>query len=354
MLSSYIYLQQLNQHVPIETEKPLDVCINYLKQIKHLYTQYINNSKYVFSSHTNNTNSFIIILKKIQNTITNEIRSDVSNQYFALFKGHSFYVELILNKFDPSVIVNQIKETAIFIKDHTISSDVCDISYYKSIDPAFYSGIHNFSSSYNITKCKFWNENGSLKETYQLKYGAVSGKKKIYNDGKLIECSNYFHGKRNGMSIHYYENSSIKSIYMYVNGYLNGLQTTFYANDKMKSEYKYSIGKKNGICKDYYDNGELKLIENYIDDKLINFRKRWYANTKLEYDEYYDENGYDHGIWKTYYESGQLKHEKIYEHGKKIGIWKCYHSNGELHMKLDYDKGLRELYTSMNKSDIYF
>lgn len=110
--------------------------------------------------------------KKLNNTITNEVRDNVRDHNFALFRGDTFYVEKIFNKHEPSKTMSfldtniQCLSGMKFIKNKIVACRSFDynlnniygdgIYYYKSVEPAFYRGNTNY-------EYKSWYHNGLKK-----------------------------------------------------------------------------------------------------------------------------------------------------------------------------------------------
>lgn len=139
-----------------------------MELVNQLYSSYLSNDEYVYKTN----NDWVIILKKLNNTITNEVRDNVKDHNFALFRGNTFYVKKIFNKYEPSKTMSfldtniQCLSGMKFIKNQIVAYNSFDynlnniygdgIYYYKSVEPAFYRG--------NTThECKSWYHNGLKK-----------------------------------------------------------------------------------------------------------------------------------------------------------------------------------------------
>ena len=117
-----------------------------------------NDDMYIFAS---SYNGWIIVLKKLDNTITNESRTNISVRFCALFRGTNLSVELIFNKYNPSTILDSFMNTDNkIIKVGEIMS--CDFDtnlenelgngfqYYISMEPAYYCGLEYASKKWKI------------------------------------------------------------------------------------------------------------------------------------------------------------------------------------------------------------
>ena len=122
-----------------------------LTDIKFRYKDYISNKKNVFKSCHN----CIVVLQKTIDTKTNEKRKGVVNEEFASFRGDIFKVILIFDRHSPLLNFSEIKnsmygEKVNYVVGQLVRSDFFDkdiekicthgIHYFKTIDPAFYTG----------------------------------------------------------------------------------------------------------------------------------------------------------------------------------------------------------------------
>jgi hypothetical protein len=139
-----------------------------MELIKQLNNMYIENNDFVYKSR----DDWIIIMKKNDNTITNENRDDVVNSSHALFRGNKFFIVKIFNKYDPHITTSYVKQDGLclkntkYIEGKSLSCDIYDynlnnihgegIYYFKTIEPAFY--LDNKTKSH-----KSWHYNGNKK-----------------------------------------------------------------------------------------------------------------------------------------------------------------------------------------------
>jgi hypothetical protein len=136
----------------------------HLDKIKEKYKTYLESSKYVFKyckeySYINHKyNDTIIILQKLEDTLTNESRKDVVDEKYAKFRANKLLVVLIFDINDLNIeyesIINILQIKTIYKKGEIVFPDnfdknlnkVCSngIHYFKTIDAAFYySGIQS-------------------------------------------------------------------------------------------------------------------------------------------------------------------------------------------------------------------
>ncbi len=121
-----------------------------LNKIKQIYEEYINDNSYVYK---NCQNEYIIIMKKLDDTKTNESRYGITDFNNAKFRADKLLVVLIfkinqpkeqieffVNKFRNSEIRYQKGEIVLPDEFDDDLDEVCSngIHYFKTIDRAFY------------------------------------------------------------------------------------------------------------------------------------------------------------------------------------------------------------------------
>lgn len=135
--------QQYNQY---------DVMNEDIRKIEAIYGEHLNSGKYGFKSCNS---KWIIVLEKLEDTVTSEINHNYHEIKCALFRGSKFKVAAIFNKFDPLVRLNTIthkdgKIHSVYNVDEIIESknfstksySMTGISYFVTIIPAFYFGLN--------------------------------------------------------------------------------------------------------------------------------------------------------------------------------------------------------------------
>lgn len=114
------------------------------------------NDQYVFKSAGKKAD-FIVVLKKVIDTVTNEKRKGVINNMYAMFRGNIFFVEYIVNKFQKKELetIESSSQYGGIRLNYNLSSiisepkydnevnNICTtgIHYFKSLEAAFYQGI---------------------------------------------------------------------------------------------------------------------------------------------------------------------------------------------------------------------
>lgn len=160
-----------------------------------------------------------------------------------------------------------------------------------------------------ITACRKshteYYEDGSLKYKVHLKNGQPDGKAfKYYNDGTLMQESNWIEGVRDGVVSMYYPN-----------GILHG-----------RTEFKF--GEETGIKEEYDSLGNL-FKRYHIEKSVLDGPHEVYnAKGRIIFEGNF-KNGVQSGLWKKYYDEGQLFGKYFIDNGKEIYL-KEYNKSGKV------------------------
>ena len=174
-----------NDEIKINTYDRLD-------RLKEECKEYLNNPEYVYKF----CSDCIVIMQKLQDTITNENRINVRNQLYAKFRANKLFVVKIINidnmKYIDEIINNYYDIKIIYKCNEIVVPDkfdedidkVCSsgIHYFKSIDPAFY---YRDKPPKDFTgKWIRWYENGNKRNECEYIDGKETGKCiELYEDG---------------------------------------------------------------------------------------------------------------------------------------------------------------------------
>ncbi len=230
-------------------------------------------------SNTNtNTNSdmcykkcgdYIVTMKKLPDTRTNESRSNVVDRLHAKFRADKLFV-LSIEHETTGEKIDKIENTfyggrkVCYIVSHEVSVE----DYDPDLDKVCAAGIHYFLSRESAF---YWNIDS--KDDLDGPY------RKWYENGqKWLECT-------------------------YKNGVKHGLCQIWYESGQKYMEYTYQNGFKHGDYQWWYDNGQI-------------------AN------KYTYQNGILHGLYLFWYENGQKWTEFTYKNGEKYGD-QSWHRNGK-------------------------
>jgi hypothetical protein len=266
-----------------------------LRNLESLCKNYTQNPAFVFKSCIFDKSLYLIVLKKLSRTKTNETRKSITNHFFAKFRADKLQVVRIIDVFSfnrvvPYVTNNYESTTTYYKVGHIVHpnkydediENVCSegIHYFKSIEPAFMYHIGNFIHAWNICKIKDW-----------------------YDDGVLYEEGTYIYGKKSGPWEKLHENGNLYTEVTYVNDKKSGISREWNVYGKLIEEMKYANGKLSGPWKSWYKSGKLFEEEYYVDGIL-------------------------NGPWYLWYENGNLCEEGTYVDGKLFGSWKIWDENG--------------------------
>ena len=265
-------------------------------------------------------NYYIIVLKKLKDTITTENQNDTSEASLnAVYKGNKFMVVDIFNMFDVNKKKDYIDYELIYHVNKIVESKKDKIQYYKSIVPAFYN--HLFEYEYIFLTKKYTGECMCF-----------------HPNGNIWVQGQHVNGIRTGMWKEYYDNGNLHVEVNLINGSINGEYKKWYNNNKImeitmcKDNYKITYQK-------WHENGVLDTEIKYNDKsfpKIIDC-KMWYESGQIRYDAN-DMNAKEH-IRKYYYENGNICECKRYQHGLIHGCVEKFYKNGSLKFRINYENG---------------
>jgi antitoxin component YwqK of YwqJK toxin-antitoxin module len=243
-----------------------------------LEQKYSSSEEYVFKSCFK---EWIVVLKKLPNTKTNESRFYVVSSQYAKFRADKLLVVDIVHKFTDQTI-NEIENSV--YRERTIKYTKGEIAtvldFDENLNQVCSTGIHYFKNA----EAAFY---------YELD-GVENGPyKKWYENGQLnLECA-------------------------YKNGKKNGLYKLLRSDDQPEVKCAYKNGELDGEYKKWNENGQLKLECTYNDGKLDGLYKVWYENGQLK-TEYTCKDGYRDGLYKEWHWTGKLLEEYTHKDGIKI------------------------------------
>jgi antitoxin component YwqK of YwqJK toxin-antitoxin module len=221
-----------------------------LAEISEKYYQYIIDDSYVYKiccdllSNNGKYREWLVIMQKINDTVTNEGRTNVVDAAYAKFRANKLNVIEIINVNDPRISTKFItNEYGEFQTKYEVGKTVTPHMYDKSVNVVCSGGIHYFktlSAAYyyreaptNYTgKWKKWHENG-IKE--------INGE--------------YVDGKRSGNWIEWFDNNQHESIGNYANGKQSSHWIKWFDNGNKRLEGDFEEGKRVGHWTEWYDSG---------------------------------------------------------------------------------------------------
>lgn len=194
-----------------------------LAKLKKICRKYRNNEDYVYKSCFDKLSKkscerkWLVVMKKIPTTITNESRSGVVDKNCAMFKANRLLVVAIINKNKPSLrkkyVLNKFRTME---KLYEVGKIVECNGFYVDIDKVCSYGIHYF---------------------------------------KTLEPA-YFYTKyvSHGRSMQWYESGQKRKEENHINGILNGLCTEWNSNGTIRREsFHTQNGKTESIFTKWHD-----------------------------------------------------------------------------------------------------
>ena len=120
-----------------------------------------------------------------------------------------------------------------------------------------------------------YHENGNLSSKRYINVGTTkdytANCKDYYENGQLMQKSNWKDGKRHGHWEYYYRDGQLNWKKKYKKGKKYGLDEGYYGNGQVKWRQKYKNGKPNGPREEYHRNGKQKKASKHSPYKLKHF-----------------------------------------------------------------------------------
>lgn len=234
-----------------------------LEYLRIIFNKYLDNPLYVFKKCKDS----IVVLKKLEDTITNESRSSVVDKNYAQFRGNKFYVEMIIDitllqeKYEAANCIWRCKTIkyvrGTIVEEKDFDTDLENIlaegiHYFLTFEPAYYCHIGKTNGLY-----KGWYRNGQKNYVCVYKNGLLDG---LYED--------------------WHENGTKRYECNYENGECHGKFEEWDENNQKISECTYEKGKYHGKYEEWYKNGNKKIQCNYDRDIYDGLYEEWFEDGK--------------------------------------------------------------------------
>jgi antitoxin component YwqK of YwqJK toxin-antitoxin module len=307
-------------------------------------TNFIEDSaNYVYKKIQNNNINFIITLKKLADTVTNEDRSDIIDIKFAKCRANKLLVidieKLDTLTFETCSILNVASCTNFThnkITRYQIGNIVYPDAYDVNINNIHTTGIHYFNSK----RCAIMYEVSSLLDGMYESW---------YDNGQLKEQCEHFFGAKIGPYISFYDNGQIYIKCIYMNGKIEGFYTSFYPNGEKMIKCFYFNDDLNGLYESWYDDGKLNITCIYTNDMISSLFTSRYRSGIIACNITYHNNVYN-GSYETWYDTVSEVAEQTYKRpsacvkcsyvgGRKHGLYKEWYKNGSVHKMCTYNEG---------------
>lgn len=235
-------------------------------------------SQYVYKSCSN----YLVILQKLEDTITNEDRKSVVNPFYAKFRADKLRTIHIINMLDLNDRPNEIMHTNINIKKslkYEVGMIVYPDSFDMNIDSVCTSGIHYFASLEPVfyfsdtVRSKYtglwkrWYDNGTMMMRFDCVDGKVDGLYEEWlaeNNDQISMKINYTNGQLDGLYEGWYKNGQISRRHNYVHGKLHGQHESWYSNGQMSRRCIMVDGRIDGLYEEWYENGQRMEQSRYV------------------------------------------------------------------------------------------
>jgi hypothetical protein len=192
-----------------------------LDTINKLYGHYYENPSYVYKMCLH---QYIIIMKKLPDTLTNEDRKDIMDARYAKFRANKLKVCIIVDIFNlfkkiEHVINNYFGKKVKYQVNEIVKPDIYDmdsdnvcaggIHYFNDMCRAFY---YRSRRRYHTGNWIDWYDNGQIR----LQSNYRDGKKiglwiEWHGNGQMSYRGNYRDDKKTGDWIHWYDDGLIIS-----------------------------------------------------------------------------------------------------------------------------------------------
>ena len=145
-------------------------------------------------------------------------------------------------------------------------------------------------------------------------------------------------GKQYGTYKEWYENGKLLEISNWNNSLQHGARVTFFENGVIKLKDFWTFGKRNWLFRDYYSNGNLQTSRIFKNGREEGQTQSYHENGKLQIEFSYI-NGNREGGYIQYHENGKLSCVGQFENDKEVGEWLWYDEKGKLFQKDTYKEG---------------
>lgn len=233
----------------------------YLCKLLEFCSEHIKNRSYVYKliSHENlkskEKKDWLIIMKKTDDTITNERRNGIIDKNFAKFRANELVVVEIINILNPNERIDKIlnrfqdcKEVQ-YVKGKIVRPDY----YNEDIEHVCSAGIHYFKTLFaayyyrkvpkNYTGKWFgWGNNGEIVLNGEYENGRFTGKLTSWHlNGRKKREENYVNSLLSGQFIEWYDNGQIKTDCTYNNGKISDKGSEWSSDGMLIEEKNYCL-----------------------------------------------------------------------------------------------------------------
>ncbi len=206
----------------------------------------------------------------------------------------------------------------------------------------------------------WYNEDGSLSETYFKKDGKYHGKRRFFDaHGRMREEIPYENGVINGNRVMFQKNGKVSVCRSYVNGEIEGESKTYDSQGVLRHLVCYKNGKEDGKEIQYYSDGSVAKScfhkEGLLHGELVSLFPDGSLHYKTRFEEghvidgvveIYDDHGnvditefWEDNVCRHKNDNGEFVTEIPYQNGQRHGVARFYHDNGNLRALVCYNEG---------------
>lgn len=237
-----------------------------LVAIKEICAKYVENPMCVYES----TGKEIIVMEKMCDTETDEMRSGIVDSNYARFRASKLRIVDIIKKSSPFTKIDKI----IFPSGVVLTAKVgeiimvsrfvkYDIHYFKTLEAAYYYRMPNIWQNPYVE----YDYNGSLVAKREIVESKDCSKelhetRRITRGSDSLKCE-YVNEKRHGI-FECIRDGRLMCRCTYVNGLMNGVFESFYSNGSKYEIYNFVNGLAHGICEKYDEYNKILFRSNYV------------------------------------------------------------------------------------------
>jgi antitoxin component YwqK of YwqJK toxin-antitoxin module len=198
---------------------------------------------------------WIVVLEILPDTVTNESRSDISNERYAKYRANKLLVIDIVHKVDPSKKINSVQNTYYHEKvTYTIGGVTQVENFDYNLNTVCSAGIHFFRS---YKAAFFYEFNSNSIENY------TGNQYSWYNNGNKFCKKSYLNGKGTGQVLKWHSDSQIMCVTNLREGKEVGSYKMWHPNGQIQCEGNYVEGSREGQWTTFDENGNIKYMTSY-------------------------------------------------------------------------------------------
>lgn len=187
---------------------------------------------------------------------------------------------------------------------------------------------------------KQYYSNGKLKYEGTFKNGKPIGLLKRYYEGGIKKAELFFTGKNEvSYARLYYENGDLAAEGKFV-GHIKDSTWNYYSfyNQRLAMVENYRMGKKDGVSISFFDNDSIAEKIYWKNDIKQGKWEQFYPNGETRLKCWHIDGKRD-GLFSSYAKDGSYSITGFYKMGKMDGKWTYYLENNEVDLVLEYSDG---------------